>query len=87
MKSKAQSISINTIIVALLAILVLVVVIAMLTGNLKIFNRTTESCSSVGGVCDHSTDKKCDDGYIPHPSAKKCDDEKLCCIQLSGSEK
>jgi hypothetical protein len=82
---KAQSMSINTIIVALLALLVMVLLIAILTGKIKMFNTATDTCSSVGGVCDKSTDNLCNEGYIKHPSAKDCDATgKPCCIALTG---
>ncbi len=82
---KAQSLSINTIIVALLALLVLVLLIAVLTGNIKIFTHTTDTCTSVGGVCDKSTNNACNEGYVRHPSAKDCDDQGTpCCVALTG---
>ncbi|MEM3374685.1 MAG: hypothetical protein QXE31_05715 [Candidatus Woesearchaeota archaeon] len=83
---KAQSLSINTIIIALLALLVLVLLIAILTGNIKIFTKTTDSCISNGGTCDKFTDNQCNDGYTLHPFGKCEDKNKLCCIPISGKE-
>ena len=55
---KAQSISINTIVIALIALLVLVLVIAILTGNIRIFTGGTNSCASRGGSCEAPSDCK-----------------------------
>ena len=47
---KAQSISINTIVVAAIALIVLVVLIAIFGGKLKDFGQGTRSCQSQGGL-------------------------------------
>jgi hypothetical protein len=48
---KAQSISINTIIVAAIALIVLIVIILIFTGNLRGFRENTDSCIKNGGEC------------------------------------
>jgi len=47
---KAQSISINTIVVAAIALLVLVVMIAIFGGRIKIFGSEARSCANQGGI-------------------------------------
>lgn len=47
---KAQSISINTIVVAAIALLVLVVMIAIFGGRIRIFGQEARSCINQGGV-------------------------------------
>ncbi len=85
-RPKSQSISINVIIVAVLALIVLLVVAAIFTGRIKIFSEALESCSSKQG--------KCESGLIcPENAVKvkaKCpetDEEKnkgknICCVQV-----
>ncbi|MBS3102041.1 hypothetical protein J4458_01175 [Candidatus Woesearchaeota archaeon] len=54
MNKRGQSISINTIIVAAIALIVLVVLIAIFTGRLGIFSKgiaQTGTCESLGGTC------------------------------------
>jgi hypothetical protein len=48
---KAQSISINTIVVAAIALVVMVLLILIVTQNLGGFRRSTASCESSGGSC------------------------------------
>ena len=96
MNKKAQSISINTIIVALIALLVLVVLIAILIGNTKKFTSQTEKCTTVGGSCNQydssGTKNVCNEGYISHPTARCSDFEEgetkkkiPCCVEVFGS--
>ena len=89
---KAQGLSINTIIIALIALLVLVVVIAILTGNIKIFTGTTTSCNSRQGVCEWPSsctppshvsigNTDCDniEGTDPETSEET---HKVCCVEI-----
>ena len=59
MTKKAQGISINTIIIAAIALIVLVVLVAVFTGRLGGFISGVESCPDKGGSCayyDEGTD-------------------------------
>ncbi|MEK6916533.1 MAG: hypothetical protein AABW92_02210 [Nanoarchaeota archaeon] len=47
---KAQSISINTIVVAAIALIVLVVIIVIFGAKIRDFGRGTKSCQGQGGV-------------------------------------
>ena len=59
---KAQSLSINTIIIAILAILVLVIVGVIFTGRAGLFGREiAQGCVANGGIC--LTDGEYDDKY------------------------
>ena len=51
MTKKAQGISINTIIIAAIALIVLVVLVAVFTGRLGGFISGVESCQDKGGTC------------------------------------
>jgi hypothetical protein len=78
---KAQSISINTIIIAALALIVLIILIAIMGRNFVVFTNTTSDCRSLGGNCDH-TEKECTSlgNVINH--GVKCGGNKICCIPL-----
>lgn len=48
---KAQSLSLNTIIIAALALIVLVVLVFIFSGKIKVFGEGTENCVNLGGEC------------------------------------
>lgn len=48
---KAQSLSLNTIIIAAIALLVLVVIAVIFSGRSQIFGTELRSCENQGGVC------------------------------------
>ena len=100
MNKKAQSISINTIVVAAIALLVLVVMIAIFGGRIKIFGSEAWSCVNQGGVdCYPSCsgdDAKNIEGYtdgniyvnIPGTDCKDDDTNNKCCkLLIEGREK
>jgi hypothetical protein len=84
---KSQSLSINTIIIALLAIIVLILLVVILGGSLRKFMGNTSDCESVGGVCgmyDSLDHTKCKEGYVKHLTADLCnkDTNEPCCIPV-----
>ena len=83
---KAQSISINTIIVAAIALVVLVVIIFIFSQKSSNFFEASGSCDAVSGSCETESheNKECKfPDWIPHPSAK-CNKEDTikCCIRI-----
>lgn len=97
---KAQSISINTIIVAAIALVVLIVLIVIFSQKSSQFYGSTESCEAVSGSCgddSHTADKKsCKlPDWIKHPYAKCTEkisvggkDEYVpCCIRIISPPK
>jgi len=48
---KAQGISINVIIIAAVALIVLIVLVAIFTGRLGVFSSGVASCADKGGSC------------------------------------
>lgn len=52
--NKKADLSINLIIVAIIALLVLVVSIFIFSGKMKIFGNSSDSCASKGGKCTSS---------------------------------
>lgn len=86
MKKKSQSISINTIVVASIALIVLVVMIAIFTGKIKIFSGGARNCATQGGECAQDC-YKLDGTYINLPGTN-CEDNKgsgasdKCCVPI-----
>jgi len=85
-RKKAQGISLNTIIIAAIALLVLVILSVIFMGRMGIFTRNSNDCLKQNGVC---SDRVCDDGYMVHPSAVcygsdgKPDEYMVCCVELN----
>lgn len=81
MNKKAQGLSMNVIIIAAIALLVLVILAVLLLragGSID----TGTSCEGLGGIC---ADDNCADvgvGYFKHPSGV-CSGEQICCRTLS----
>lgn len=86
---KAQSISINTIIVAAIAMIVMVLVVMIFTTNITKFNRGTDSCLSNRGTCISSDDveEKCSGennvvmDYACYKVNGDKDSTKVCCLK------
>ena len=80
---KAQSLSINTIIVAVIALVVLVVLIMIFTGKIRIFSTRLESCATRQGSCK----SVCGNNEVFVPNAK-CPEQgdqpsdNKCCVQI-----
>ena len=85
MNNKAQGLSMNVIIVAAIALLVLVVIVAIFSGRMGIFNRdltdqAKNECTSKGGECLDT----CGDGYV-QSFGMTCEGAgKICCMKVSG---
>jgi len=80
---KAQGISMNVIVIAALALLVLVIVALVTTGRLGIFSRGVNDCKNQGGVCRTS----CLEGETEY-SGVSCPDTdeglaQVCCLPIS----
>ncbi|NTV22837.1 MAG: hypothetical protein HGA85_00490 [Nanoarchaeota archaeon] len=72
---KAQSMSINTVVVAAIALLILVVIIAIFAGRIKIFTGGTQDCGTQQGSC---MDKlSCPLGNNVQLSGTNCDKQNL----------
>ena len=78
---KSQSLSINTIIVAALALVVLVVLIMVFTGKIRIFSSTLESCAAKQGECLSKTECTGNKVQIPNTECDKTAG-KICCVQI-----
>lgn len=80
---KAQGISINVIIIAAIALLVLVVLSIIFVGRLGIFGEKAAACETVGGTCYVT----CPTGTTEYTAGAKCPDAdgvtQKCCIAVS----
>ncbi|MBT4540285.1 hypothetical protein HOC35_02120 [Candidatus Woesearchaeota archaeon] len=85
---KKGDISLNMIIIAIIALLVLVIIAAVFTGRLAMFNVGISDCNSIKNAqCIF----ECGDGFVAHPTGKCLDDGKKvpdvkCCIPVDYSE-
>ena len=85
---KAQSISINTIVVAAIALIVMVLIMMIFTGNMSRFKRNTDACENNGGRCIDSdtTEEECPAPYGKIRGDYSCykgtevDKTKVCCV-------
>ena len=80
MNTKGQGISMNVIIIAAIALLVLVILAVLLLrtgGNIA----EGTNCEGVGGHCE--PEGRCDDGDITDKTKGCVDDGDVCCIPLT----
>ena len=76
---KGQGLSITTIVVAAIALLVLVVLVAIFTGNIVETDKVLKSCEGTNGVC--ASEKPADGkSYIRNPA------KDAICQSISGQE-
>lgn len=83
-KRKAQGMPINTIIIAVIALAVLVVLIFIFTGKIKIFSSTLEDCYARQGNCKQEN-PGCGSNEARIPNVKCPADRPVCCIQILES--
>ncbi len=88
--AKAQSIAINTIIIAAIALVVLVITFIIFTGQSASTTKTLQSCELKNGKCAEKVGKDKDGkpacgGEYPIPiyiSDPLCGESKLCCLKI-----
>ncbi len=73
--NKAQSLSINTLVIIGLAIIVLILSIVIYTKVYKGTGNTISSCSNLGGECKPSCSDDENSNFLA-----KCDDNGVCCV-------
>ncbi|MBI4450505.1 hypothetical protein HY642_00895 [Candidatus Woesearchaeota archaeon] len=79
---KAQGLSINTIIITILALLVLVVIAIIFTGRVGIFGRGVSTCP---GRCDVTCNTNIGDSSLLGTYADPSDTSKKCGKTISGN--
>lgn len=86
MDKKGFELSMNVIIVAAIALIVLVVVLLIFTGKVRTLNKDLEDCGSKGGRCESGVSGAFGYNTCPEGKAKvsaDCGDTMVCCIQLT----
>lgn len=78
MSKKAQGLPINTIIIAILALAVFVIIFLIFTGKIRVFGGELASCTGKGGFC---TASDCYSGYQSEIKQTDCKDQK-CCLSV-----
>jgi hypothetical protein len=84
MQKKAQGISMNTIIIAAIALLVLVIVSVIFMSRMGWFAQNSNDCKKFGGDCTQGT--TCQQGYSQHPigicyNGNEVDRYDVCCVK------
>ena len=93
-KHKGQTLSINTIVIAAIALVVLIVLIFIFVNRSNILVDTVENCIANNGECAVPKEKGgdgCAGIGAPHPTIECKDnsanpDATLCCIKVGGEE-
>lgn len=91
LEKKGAELSVNLIIVAILALLVLVIMSLIFTGRIGIFRKSVDSCTSFGGSCVGDA-SMCAGSYQRIERSGVCDlnpendpnslDDGLCCVSV-----
>lgn len=81
MDKKAQGISMNVIIIAAIALLVLVILSVIFIGRMGKFGERTAACEQQGGTCYDGT--TCPAGTTKY--AAKCEEDQVCCLPVGVS--
>jgi hypothetical protein len=82
-KKKSQGMSVNVIIIAALALIVLVVLTAIFTGRLKIFSESLQSCAAKQGHC--SSECVDNEAVVIRTNCPEGDSDKtrnICCVPV-----
>ncbi len=74
---KAQGLSLNTIIIAALVIMVLVILALVFTGQMGDFSKDTDSCTAKGGQCREDCLEETEESSLFGGS---CPDDQECCM-------
>lgn len=89
MMKKGQGISLNVVIIAAIALIVMVVLIMVFTGKIGTFTKETASCDSQGGSCVSDIDG-CEGDFEKKMAKYICDedgdgepdDDLVCCLSV-----
>jgi hypothetical protein len=82
LNKSGTELSLTVIIIAIILLVVLVVMVAIFTGKISIFGKTTTTCASKGGQCSEkiSGGLTCPGGYATMPEKTDC--QYSCCIPV-----
>lgn len=79
---KAQSMSLNVIIIALLCIVVLIVLIIIFTGRTRVLSSTTSDCAARGGECLDRCDSSIHVEHFGTSCASQDPAKPKCCARM-----
>ena len=77
---KGQGLSLNTIIIAAIALLVLVVLVMIFTGRMSVFTGGVSGCVNQGGKCNSYDNEVACTNAGGSPITAKCGDSSQCCV-------
>jgi|TARA_B100000315_G_C14334912_1_gene476941 hypothetical protein len=83
MNKKGQGISINVIIIAVIALLVLVILSALLV---RYMGDLVTECVDVNGQCESGSCADLDGFYTTYKSARCPNEEDTCCVAISKND-
>jgi len=84
MKSKrGQGLPMNTIVIAAIVLVVMVVLILIFTGRMGGFTQDIQQCTAKGGECVGTTE--CTQGNVIEGKCDKTDE--ICCVKILEIEK
>ncbi len=69
----------NTLVIAALALIVLIILIAIFTGKISLFSNTASSCTANGGRC---TAEPCNQNEVLYLGQMCPNSEERCCHEL-----
>ena len=73
---KAQGLSLNIVVIAVISLVVLIILIAIFTGKIGIFGENLKDCSSKGGKC--VSRGQCESYQLI--STATCSEGEVCCM-------
>ena len=81
---KGQGLSLQTVIVAALVLLVLIILIAIFTGRMSLFGQSASECETKGGICQKpiNDDVRCGPGMVELTGSDCKEKDKICCKQI-----
>ena len=84
MNKKGAELSMNVIIIAALALVVLVIIIALFVGKMNIFTKQSDTCINNGGRCVED-EKDCIGPYenIQSGPNYRCEKDRFCCVGVT----
>ena len=83
--SRKADLSVNTIIIIALGLMILVIMTVVISGRVKMFTKSADSCADKGGVCEANFATCADKGGAT-VTVKECQDKgQVCCVIFKES--
>jgi len=83
---KAQGMSLNVIVIAVIVLVILVVLLVIFSGKIKFFSSTVSSCEQkgAGASCMTENEAKSCQGPVYRTGTSCNDANKVCCVPIGG---